>query len=55
MGARKTGGTAGRRRAADSKRAAQMAEQGIKRTTFRDPITNKIIPIGQYPGKVRAD
>lgn len=55
MGAKKAGTTAGRRRAADSKRAAQMAADGIKRTTFRDPITNKIIPIGQYPGKVRAD
>lgn len=55
MSAQKSGGTRGRRRAADAKRAAQMAADGIKRTTFRDPITNKIIPIGQCPGKVRAD
>ncbi len=52
MAAKKTGGTAGRRRAKDSAAAAQMAKDGVKRTTYRDPITNKIVPIGRYPGKV---
>jgi hypothetical protein len=30
-----------------------MAKDGVKRTTFRDPITNKIVPIGTYPGKLK--
>ena len=51
MGAKKTGGTAGRRRAKDSAAAAQLAKDGVKRHTYRDPITYKIIPIGAYPGK----
>lgn len=50
MSAKKTGGTAGRRRAADQARAAYMAEHNIRRTTFRDPITNKIKPIGSPIG-----
>jgi len=41
MSAKKSGGSAGRQRAKD----------GVKRTTYRDPITNKIVPIGRYPGK----
>ena len=51
MGAKKSGGTAGRKRAKDSAMAAQLAKDGVKRTTYRDPITNKIVPIGTYPGK----
>lgn len=54
MGAKKTGGTASRRRAADSARAAQMAKDGVRRTTYRDPITNLIVPIGSVPGKGRS-
>lgn len=53
MAAKKTGGTAGRRRAADSARAAYMAAHGVKRTTFRDPITNNIVACGTYPGTKR--
>lgn len=48
MGARKTGGS--NHRAHDSKRAKDMAAAGVKRTTFRDPITNRIVPIGTVPG-----
>jgi len=33
--------------------AAQMAKDGVKRTTYRDPITNKRVPIGVVPGRVR--
>jgi hypothetical protein len=51
MSAKKSGGSAGRQRAKDSAAAAQMAKDGVKRTTYRDPITNKIVPIGRYPGK----
>lgn len=53
MSAKKTGGTAGRNRAKNQAMAAQMAKDGVKRTTYRDPITNKMIPIGSVPGKVR--
>lgn len=59
MAARKDGGSAGRQRARDSAHAAFMAKMGVKRTTFRDPITNKIVGIGTYPGgqggKMRTD
>jgi hypothetical protein len=51
MAAKKTGGTAGRRRAADSAMAAELARRGVKRTSFRDPITNKLVPMGTYPGR----
>ena len=54
MSAKKTGGTAGRQRAADSARAAWMAAKGIKRTMMRDPITYKMVPIkakGSEKGK----
>jgi hypothetical protein len=51
MGAKKTGGTASRKRNKDSAMAAQMAKDGVRRTTYRDPITYKIVPIGRYPGK----
>ena len=51
MSARKSGGTAGRRRAADSAMAAQLAKDGVKRTTFRCPITYKMLPFGAYPGR----
>jgi hypothetical protein len=56
MSAKKTGGTAGRRRAADQARAAYMATHNVKRTTFRDPITNNIVACGTVPGtKRKAD
>lgn len=51
MGAKKTGGTGGRRRAKDQAMAAQLAKDGVQRSTYRDPITNKIVPIGRVPGK----
>lgn len=50
MSAKKSGGTAARRRAADSAMAAVLAKRGVKRTTFRDPITNSIVSCGTYPG-----
>jgi len=50
MSAKKTGGTAGRRRAKDSAMAAALAKDGVKRNTFRDPITYKMVSIGTYPG-----
>lgn len=53
MSAKKTGGTAGRNRQKNSAMAAQMAKDGVTRTTYRDPITNKMVPIGTVPGKVR--
>lgn len=51
MAAKKGGGNAGRQRQKDSEMAARMAREGVKRTTYRDPITYKIVPIGRYPGK----
>lgn len=52
MSARKSGAAAaGRRRAADSVMAAQLAKDGVKRTTFRCPITYKMLPVGAYPGR----
>lgn len=57
MSAKKTGGTAGRRRAADQARAAYMAAHNVRRTSFRDPITGSMRPLGSYPGmssKVKA-
>lgn len=49
-GAQKTGGSAGRTRAANSARASYMKEHNIRRTTFRDPITGSIRAMGSYPG-----
>lgn len=46
-----TKGAAGtNRRNKDVKMAAAMAKAGVKRTTYRDPITYQIKPIGTYPG-----
>jgi hypothetical protein len=50
MSAKKTGGARANKRAADVARASAMAKQGVKRTTFRDPITGNIRPVGSYPG-----
>jgi hypothetical protein len=47
-GAKKTGGS--NRRARDSAFARAMAVAGVKRTTFRDPITGAIRAVGSYPG-----
>lgn len=33
--------------------AAYMAKKGIRRATYRDPITYGIVPIGTYPGMPR--
>lgn len=55
MSAKKSATSAGRQRAADSARAAFMAAKGIKRTTMRDPITNRMVPIkarGSENGKI---
>ena len=55
MSAKKTGGTAGRRRAADSARAAFLAAHGVKRTHHRDPINGNMVPNsarGSENGKV---
>lgn len=51
MGAKKSGGTASRQKAKNAKMAADMARAGVQRTTYRDPITNRIVPIGRAPGK----
>jgi len=49
-GAQKTGsGDPGHKRK-NSEMAAYMAKHGVKRTTFRDPITNNIVPMGRIPG-----
>lgn len=50
MGAFKSGGTGNRLKNKNSKMAADMAAAGVKRTMYRDPITNKMRPIGTYPG-----
>lgn len=31
-----------------------MAAHGVKRTTFRDPITNQMRALGTYPGTVKG-
>jgi hypothetical protein len=41
----------------NSEMTAYMAKHGVKRTTFRDPITYAIVSMGTYPGtksKVRV-
>ena len=43
-------GAAKQKRASDIKRAAFMAKHGVKRTTYRDPITNVMRAVGTYPG-----
>lgn len=53
MGAKRSGGTSSRLRNKNQKMAADMAAAGVKRTHYRDPITNKLVPIGTVPGKVR--
>lgn len=56
-GAVKTGSGDPGHKARNSKMAAFMAKHNIRRTTFRDPITYAIVPIGTYPGtksKARA-
>jgi hypothetical protein len=50
MSARKSKTAGTNRRNADVARAAYMAAKGIKRTMFRDPITNKMVACGTYPG-----
>ena len=49
-GAVKTGSGDPGHKAKNSAMAAYMAKKGIRRTTFRDPITYKIVPMGTYPG-----
>lgn len=51
MSAKKTGGTVGRTKAKNQAMAARMVKEGVKRTTYRDPITNRIVAIGSVPGK----
>lgn len=49
-GAQKTGSGDPGGKAKNSAMAAHMAKKGVKRTTYRDPITNRMVPIGSYPG-----
>lgn len=49
-GAVKTGSGDPGGKAKNSAMAAFMAKQGIKRTTYRDPITYAIRKVGTYPG-----
>lgn len=52
MGAHKSSmGSGKQKQMRDKARAAWMAKKGIKRTTFRDPITNRMVPIGTVPGR----
>lgn len=46
MSAHKSGGGAGRNRAKNQAMAAQMAKDGVKRTSMRCPITHKIVGLG---------
>lgn len=46
------GASSNNRRNKNIKMAALMAKQGIKRTSYRDPITGGMRPIGTYPGTV---
>ena len=52
MAAKKSGGSLGRRRAADQSRAKHMADDGVVRSSFRDPILNVMRPVGTYPGTI---
>jgi hypothetical protein len=45
MGAKKTGGTAGRQRAKDSAMAAALKEAGIERNIARCPCCHKTISV----------
>ena len=49
-GAQKTGSNDPGGKRKNSEMAAYMAKHGIKRTTFRCPITSKIVPMGSVPG-----
>ena len=53
MSAKKTGGGSKNKRARDMANAARMAKDGVKRTTFRDPITYAIVACGTVPGTKR--
>ena len=52
-GAQKTGSPDPGGKQKNSSMAAYMAKMGVKRTTFRDPITNSVVPMGTYPGTGR--
>ena len=52
MSAHKTGGTASRKRAKDSKMASDMARAGVKRSTMRDPITHNLIGIESFYSRI---
>ena len=52
-GAVKTGSGDPGHKARNSAMAAYMAKHGVKRTTFRDPITNNIVVMGTIPGTGR--
>lgn len=43
-------GAATNKRNRDKARAAYMKAHSVVRTTYRDPITNQMRPIGTYPG-----
>ena len=49
-GATKSGNPDPGRKNKNSAMAKMMAKLGVKRTSYRDPISGKIVPIGTYPG-----
>lgn len=53
-GAHKTGGTAGRKRERDSSMAARLKAEGVKRTTFRCPVCNSMIPLAAADNHFRT-
>jgi hypothetical protein len=56
MAAKKSAmGAAKQKAQRDREHAAFLAKKGVKRTTFRDPITNRMVPIGTIPGRIRGD
>lgn len=49
MGAKKTGGTAGRNKAKNIAMASRMKQEGIDRRTCRCPICHKMVGIAALP------
>lgn len=54
MSAKKTGGTAGRRRAKDSAMAAELARLGVKRTTCNCPVCHKLVSMDRLPAHLMS-
>lgn len=53
-GASKTGGTAGRKRAADSAMAARLKDAGISRSSGRCGICNEMVPLKHMDSHMRV-